>query len=200
MKISLIVEGPGDERAVPCLVAKTADLIGDHIIISRVIKSKGIHRLSRAGEIERFVKLADGPDIESILIVVDLDDGCPVSTREELSERISAMGDVLNAEVRICFCIREYECWFLENMDHLTLDAPEYGWLPDFSCENPTAKRDAKGILNSAMTKHYKEIVDQLKLTQRLDLKALYAQSRSYRRFVKALAGCDYDLIEATIA
>ncbi|CAN7645438.1 DUF4276 family protein [Phenylobacterium sp. LjRoot225] len=199
MRLALIVEGPGDAAAIPCLMAKTAIMVGDNIYAAPPITSGGIHKLRRAGHLEKMVLLADSRDVDAILLIVDVDDDCPVQVSKEFHGRIETIKDRVRSELRIALCVREYECWFLEGIENLRISAPDYGWDVNFVCNNPEQKRDAKGLINEAMSKHYKATTDQLILTQRLDLKSLYEKSRSYKRFVRAVTGADYDILDATI-
>ncbi|THD81764.1 MAG: DUF4276 family protein [Phenylobacterium sp.] len=197
MKIAVILEGGGDAQAVPCLITKTAQIMGMAVFAPHPIESGGIHKLSRPGQLERFVELAASRgDIEQIFIVVDLDDGCAAEMQVEFLRRIREMPNRPEVDVSVCFCVREYECWFLHEMETLRALAPDYEWRENFDCGDPSSIRDAKGKLNEAMSKHYKPMTDQLKLTQKLNLYKLYNNSRSFRKFVRALSGLDYELID----
>lgn len=193
----MILEGPGDLAAVPCLIAKTGQQLGMQIFAHDPIVCGGVHKLIRDGELERYAKLAASkPDTESILIILDLDDGCAAEFHAKFKARLDNISDELGKSVRVCFCVREYECWFLEDLENLKMVAPEYDWVEDYTCPEPAAIRGAKGYLNRGMRKHYKEITDQLALTRRLNFQHLFERSRSYRKFARALTGFEYDILQ----
>jgi len=201
MKVALIVEGFGDVQAMPTLAARTGAILGTQIHAHNPIRAGCVTAVAREGELERFLKMAASRDgLEAILVVLDLDDGCPGEMAASFIARYEAIKDEIVTPVRFCFCVREFEAWFLDNLEVLKAGAPEYDWDAEFVCADGSAKRDAKGLINSAMAKHYKEPIDQLKLTKKLELKALYQRSKSYRKFVKSLTGMDYELLETCFA
>ena len=198
MKLAVLIEGKGDLSSIPHLVARVGIHVGSNAIAPDPIRTGGYVQLKRPGQLERYVKMAASrPDIEHIVVAVDLDDGCAAECRREFDQRCSAIAEEIGRPVHIVFCIREYECWFLEVIETLREGAPEYEWKEGYQCIEPENKRDAKGILNDSMARHYRPIVDQLKLTRRIDLVELYNKSRSFRRFVKAVSGLDCDVLSA---
>lgn len=193
MKVAIIAEGPGDLKALPCLASKTGALFELEIFAPNPIKSGGFHVLRRDGQLERFVHMAARrPGIERILVVADLDDGCAAEQYRALIERAEAAARPYGIPIDVCFCIREYECWFLEVIQELSIAAESIEWAKIEEQKDPQSKRDAKGILNSLMNTHYKEQTHQLILTQKLDLFNLYNRSRSFRKFVKGITGFSY--------
>ncbi len=197
MKVAIILEGNGDLSAFPTLVAKTGAMLGMQIFAPNPIVSGGVQRMRRPGELERFVRLASSRnDIDAVLIVLDLDDGCAADMHQEFYQRINAMPNKSNVEVRVCFCVREYETWFLEDLEGLKNRLPQYEWDPHYSCPDPSRIRGAKEYINRGMKKTYKVIGDQIPITRALDLRRLFQVSRSYRKFVRALTGFEYEVIE----
>src|SRR5580658_4853050 len=195
MRVALILEGQGDVLAFPGMVRKIALQLREELIATNPIKTGGYHALKKAGQLERFVEMAARrPGVELVLIAVDLDDGCAAEERRAFERRCAKLSAGLNVDVRVAFCVREYECWFLENVDQLRVDAPEYNWDPSFVCSDPVRVRDAKGVISAAIRQHYKPTIDQLRLTMKLDLRKLYERNRSFRRFARALCGIDYEL------
>jgi hypothetical protein len=202
MNIALVVEGDGDHRAFPTLIAKTGQILGDHYVVGRPIIGGTAEKLARPGKLEAVLQLAASrPGADLILVAVDLDDGCPVDYQSQFRDRAEAISGALKGvPVRFAFCIREYEAWFVFNIESLRVAAPEFDWKAGWACEDPSVKRNAKGLLREAMARHYKPSVHQLRLTQCVDLKSLFAQSRAYRKLVKSLAGVDYELLEGYFA
>ena len=199
MNIALIVEGDGDHRAFPTLIAKTGAVVGEVHFANNPIKAGTAEKLAQEGKLEAALRLAASrAGAELVLVAVDLDDGCPVAYHADFERRAKALqtSGELGIPVRFCFCIREYEAWFLASLEALRLGAPEFDWIEAYTCDDPTAKRDAKGEICRAMERHYKPSSHQLILTRAMDLKTLYASSRSYRKFVKSVLGVEYDLIE----
>jgi hypothetical protein len=194
--IALVVEGPGDADAFPVLATKTGLEFGHHIIAPRPIRAGSYLRLQRAGELERFVVMAaTRQEADVVLIVVDLDDGCASEFHEEFARRAQAAADPFGKPVRVCFCIREYECWFLEDVANLIDQTPEIPWVDGYACANPPAIRGAKEELKRAMRKNYKETQDQSYFTRKLNLGELFVRSRSYRKFVKSVTGMSYEAL-----
>lgn len=197
MKIALIVEGDGDNRSFPTLITKTGLILEENYIVGRPIIGGTAEKLARTGRLESVLRLAATRDsVELILVAVDLDDGCPASYHDQFVQRANDISGCLKGiPVRFTFCIREYEAWFIYDIENLRNNAPEFGWKEGWSCDDPSLKRNAKGLLRDAMSKHYKPSAHQLKLTQAIDLKCLFKASRAYRKLVKSLAGVDYDIL-----
>jgi hypothetical protein len=201
VKLAVVVEGDGDQLAFPCLVARTGEVMGMQIFAPDPIMCRGFHKLSQPGQLERFVRLAaQRPDADAVLVVVDLDDGCAANSHHDFAQRADAIAAEIGKDVRICFCVREYECWFLNELDTLKAEAPEYGWVDGYSCVSPHEIRGAKGYLNRGMARHYKETIDQLSLTRRLNIRRLYGNSRSFRKFVRSMTGFEYDILDMAFA
>lgn len=191
--IALILEGLGDIEAYPALIGKVGQTLHQPYFAPQPIRAGGAERLRQPGQLERFVEMAaTRSQAEAVLVAVDLDDGCCVEWHEEFVRRSEEIADRYAKPVRVCFAIREFECWFLEDLDHLRAVAPEYDWRSDFSCANPSAVRGAKEALQAAMKARYKASTDQAVLAKKLDAPRLYQRSRSFRKFVRGVTGLDY--------
>ena len=190
------MEGVGDVQSFPTLVTKTAALFGMTLFAPNPIPAKGYANLSRPGQLERFAEMAASrPEATRVIIAVDLDDGCVVEAQQEFLRRCAPIAEKYKKPITICFAVREYECWFLENLDSLRQSAPEYGWL-DADVKSAHEIRGAKEALQRVMKKHYKESSDQSNLTRRLDIGSLAQKSRSFRKFVKCITDMDYAQID----
>ena len=76
----LLVEGFGDAEAVPFMLRRYANHLGFHTFspAPRPIKTGSLHKLSRPGELEKFITYGcRRPEGDSVLLCLDCDDGCP---------------------------------------------------------------------------------------------------------------------------
>lgn len=187
------MEGYGDAQAVPTLVAKTGLHFGYPAIAPDPIRAGEWKLLRRAGVLEKYLDLAASRNWDKILVVLDLEDDCAVSEAEAASRRVMEWMGQRDLDVEIIYLVREYETLFLwcpealGNIDRQNLPA------------DPEGVRGAKERVTLLTGRRYKETQDQLRYTQALDLNALYALSRSYRRFCKALTGLDYGTLSLLI-
>lgn len=201
MKVAVIVEGDGDIRAFPSLVAKIGEVVEIPVFAPQPIRAGGYLRLRKAGQLERYLEMAARrDDVDLILVSIDIDDHCPVEFFNEFNERAKPIIERFGVPVEFRFCVREYECFFLDLIEELAAATPEYGWLEVQLINNPQGIRGAKERLQRHMTKHYKEIIDQEVLTKKLDLKILYSRNRAFRRMVNAITGLGYDQLGARFA
>ncbi|WP_260483698.1 DUF4276 family protein [Sphingomicrobium flavum] len=188
MRFVSIVEGYGDESAVPCLIAKAAAHVGHDAFPLRPIRAGEWKKLTNAGELERYLELALSREPDKIFVVLDLDDGCCVNESATASARIDAWRNGREIDVSLVFIEREYESLFLASLDVLSA-----GQLPPHP--DPCMPRDAKFPLKAALGQRYKETQDQVLLTQRLDIELLYQRHRPFRKLMKDITGIDYDTL-----
>lgn len=182
---AIIVEGPGDQAALPALISRATAELGTPVFAPHPIKVGNWKRLKKLGQLERYVEAGMRPEVSGVIVSLDLDDGCPKVEIEEVEERRAALEARFMRPVRIILCPREYETWFLSQIDHLRSSAPEYSWDSDYTCSNPEARRDAKGEMSHAIGQVYKETTDQLRLTRHLDFRKLAKESRSFRKLLR---------------
>lgn len=200
INIALIVEGYGDLAAVPALVVKSAMMFNINVVVSNPIRSGGVDKLRRAGELERFVTMAAcRPDANLVLLVIDLDDDCAATMQKEFKQRCKDIEKRYCKPIEFCFIIKEFECWLLADLVNLREKCRDYNWLQDFRCERHYDIRGAKAMLGRAMRRHYKETVDQLKLAKALDLISLFSKDRSFRKFVKSVTQINYAILNQRI-
>lgn len=186
----MIVEGYGDAEAVPSLVAKTAIKFGTTAIAANPIRAGEWKSLKQVGSFERYLDLALTRRCDLILVVLDLEDDCPVAEAAIANERILSWKGGRDIRVELVFLAREYETLFLYETSCLPV-------VSDFDIpDDPMSVRGAKERIKSITGKRYKETQDQLRFTKELDLDALYAVCRSYKRFCKALIGLEYNQLE----
>jgi hypothetical protein len=200
VKIALIVEGQSDQESLPTLVAKVGELLQTQIFAPRPIRAGPYSKLGRQGALERYVELAASRDVESILIITDLDDGCPVEAARSWETRRSSLEVGFGIPINICLIKREFETWFLQNLTQLMQVTPEYGWKDQVTCPNPDEVRGAKEFLHKNCAKGYREVIDQPILVKKLDLLTLYNRDRSFRKFAKSVSGIGYADLDIAFA
>lgn len=112
-----------------------------------------------------------------MLILLDLDEGCPKSEAQRLAREISRLSPQL--PVAIVFAHREYETWFLASITAIVPNA-----VPPANVETI---RGAKQKLQSYLNYHYKERIHQPKLSARIDFSLAAKNSRSFQRLLHAI-------------
>lgn len=185
MMIQPIVEGQGDETAVPVLLRRLRDeaqVWG--LEVGRPHRRRRT-QLVRRDSLQVAVRVAVlHQDCAGILVLFDADDDCPKDLGPTLERwaREAAGG----RPCAVVMANREYEAWFLASIEALRGQAAV---LPDATSHpNPEAPRDAKGELERRMSRgvSYSATVDQVALTARLDLESAYRRCRSFRKLVNA--------------
>jgi len=188
MIIQPIVEGQGEEVAVPLLLRRLRDEAQAWGLEVATPHRKRRTQLVKKDSLQSAVRVAAlRPDCAGILVLFDADDDCPKELAPILEEwaREAASG-ILCAVV---MANREYEAWFLSSTEALRGRA---NILPDATSHpDPETPRDAKGELERRMRRgaSYSPTVDQATLTAHLDLETAYRRCRSFRRFVNAFGG-----------
>jgi hypothetical protein len=185
--IKPIVEGHGEVAALPVLLRRVA---GECFGIWNVpLLRPGRYPATRLLRRENGV-WTPGPDFAKagqhalnegatcILAVLDLDDGCPKVVYESLVASLGAATGLSPSCLVLAKC--EYEAWFLASCESLKDGIGPYP-------EDPEIVRDAKGALERHLQLEfpYVETTDQPGYSSRIDLKAAYRRSRSFRKLVK---------------
>lgn len=199
--LAVIAEGFGDVAALPPLIGRAAaeyDCLA--YALKPVIRVGGCSNLLRVGQLERWLVLAAGrADADAVLVVLDVDEGCPVQIRDEFEKRTAAISGRLGKPVLFCLIKSEFETWFLSDIENLSSQDSEYEWSDNIAVPNPERIRGAKEYINTLLTNTtYKETRDQEILARMIDVRALFNSNRSFKRFVKCITGLDYAVIEAT--
>lgn len=180
-----IVEGPGDVEAVLILIRK--------ILEANQLWNWSVGKPKKAGSLTKlknnlrgFLEIARvDRDCGGILILLDLDDGCPRT--EALALAQAARQESLDVPTAIVLAHREYEAWLLASLPTI---AGSYSLPPDLHFEgNVEDIRGAKEWLQKEMPpgKAYKETFHQAKLTAQIDLETAKQHSRSFRRLCHAV-------------
>jgi hypothetical protein len=174
LPVACIVEGHGEERAVPILLRRLVRFVNPQVyadVRPPIRKPRGT-RLSGGG-LEGAVELAVRglPPSGVVLVIVDSDDDCHKKQAPLLLERAirTAAG---RRPVAVVLAKREFEAWFIDASESIAgyaglkigLAAPP----------NPESIRDAKGWLRENMPsgRKYSETVDQPALAKIFDLTA----------------------------
>lgn len=185
MIIQPIVEGQGDEAAVPLLLRRLQDEAKAWgFEVGRPHRRRRT-QLVKKDSLQIAVRVAAlREDCAGILILFDADDDCPAELAPTLEQWAREAAGVIPCAV--VMANREYEAWFLASIEALRGRAgipPEAASHP-----RPEAPRDAKGELERRMLGGacYSATVDQAPLTAHLDLQSAYRRCRSFRKLVSA--------------
>ncbi len=183
-KIVPIVEGDGDAKAVPVLIRR---VLHDRLRLYdwEVTHPKKAHSLptlrKKLANYLRYAAMED--EAQGVLILLDLDDGCPKEEAQRLAAEIRSQAARL--PVAIVLAHREYEAWFLASIETI---APQYGedLTPPADVESV---RDAKGWLSRRLFPggRYKETAHQPSMTTEIDFDLAARRSRSFSRFLHAV-------------
>lgn len=163
--VAPIVEGHGEETALPVLLR----LLNPSVEVKRPVRVPK-SKIVKPAETEHYVRIAraniDDPRFGLILLVVDADEDCPGQLGPRLLSQMQP-----NANGAACFVAvaqREYESWLLAGLD-------------DFQHLDPHAAGNAKSRLGSINNERYRETVDQVRFTSRIDVTRA-CRSVSFRR------------------
>lgn len=185
MILQPIVEGQGEEKAVPVLLRR---LVGSaqawDIQIARPHRRKR-SQLVDESQLRKAVQVAKlTPDCGAILVILDADDDCP----KELAPRLAAWAtdEARPLPCEVVLANREYEAWLLAGVAPLKghhrvrPDAPFH--------DEPESPRDAKGQIESLLMPGttYMPTVDQAPLTAGFDLADAFRACRSFRKLTKS--------------
>ncbi|MBL8263492.1 MAG: DUF4276 family protein [Xanthomonadaceae bacterium] len=184
--LQLVVEGHGEQAASQLLIRRILhERLEDYAsAVLRPQRRTSIPALlSRNGEaLLRYQRVAE-LDGDSVLWLLDHDDGCPLDSLREAYEIFRQEG--VAKPTAIAFLCREYESLFLEDANC----CESYYKVPAGLFHEGRLARDAKGHISKTLPRGttYKPTVDQAPLTARLDLVRLQAVSRSYRHLEATL-------------
>ena len=181
-RVCAIVEGFGDVDAIPHLIAKIGAYHETVIVSPDPIRAGEWPRVKRAGELERLLGLAASRKWDQILIVLDLDDDCPVEEAALARERINNWLNGRDIVVSVVFFEREYETLFLH--DPGCLGDVDLTKVP----ADPASLRDAKGPLKGLIGRRYKETSDQKRFTEKLSVDHLLENCRCFQKLHKEVS------------
>ena len=185
MNIVPIVEGQGEETAVPLLLRRLRDEAGLwNLEVGRPIRQRRTQLVKKA-TLQAAVRIATvREDCAAILVLFDADDDCPKECAPTLE--LWACEAAGGKPCAVVIANREYEAWFLAGMEALRGHCRiQQGAV---SHHDPESVRPAKEELERNMPPgvSYSPPVDQVKLTAHLDFERAYRNCRSFRKLVKA--------------
>jgi hypothetical protein len=181
VSLGCIVEGDGEKRAAPKLLARIAENLAPQVQLRFPEPFRaGRNKLVKPGEIERTIELVvrrlTAP--RGVFILLDADDDCPANLGPELLARAArARPDVPFALV---LANREYEAWFLAAIESLAGHCELPTELPPFP--DPESIRGAKERISRLMRRgrRYSPTADQSELTLRFDMELARQRSPSF--------------------
>ena len=193
-RIVSIVEGHGDEEAVPILLRRIAasSLAGAIDVRSPIRVDR--KKIVKEAELERAVELAARKAGANgrILILLDAEDDCPGQLAPDLLRRAcAARGD---RAIRVVLAKIEYEAWFLAAVDSI---AGQLGIEVAVPPPEPESVRGAKEWLTRRMPagQSYRPTRHQAALTRTFDMDAARRAAPSFdklwRDVTALLSGAD---------
>ena len=186
-RLLAIVEGEGEVAAVPRLLTSALANVERHDWFVDQRRTMRVGALpafrSKLDKYGAYLRLLN-PD--AVLILLDLDDGCPKAEAQDLASSIR--GFALPFPVAVVLACREYEAWFLASLPSITKKQPVLSVEAEFDRE-PEDPRDCKGRLSAMMPPGtiYKPTLHQAPFTSALDFELATERSRSFRRLVHAV-------------
>ena len=182
-----IVEGHGEKDAVPLLLRRILSLYEKwNWTIARPIQVGNINKLRM--KLSSFIKYAlKHKDCAGILILLDLDDGCPAIEKSKLSKQINSL--YIHCPVSVVFAHREYEAWFLASIETIAKNKNNKFLKDLIYTKDIESKRGVKEWLTSQLPSgySYKPTVDQARFTKLIDIHLAKQRSRSFRRLCHAI-------------
>lgn len=184
--IVTIVEGDGEENALPILLRRIAnELLGRYDVVFPPGRVHNRGGLTCPGGIENILErtIARTRGADRILILLDADDDCPARLGPELQSRAAAARP--DKRVAVVLANREYEAWFLAAAPSL---AGHRGLADDLAAPaDPEKPRGCKEWLSDRRTdgKSYRPTVDQAALTAVFDLALARSNAPSFDKLCR---------------
>jgi hypothetical protein len=185
----LLVEGDGEVEAGRELIRRVLyEQLSRFNFELEVGNAQGNGNITTPGGIEKLLERTRRlPGCKGVIVLLDAEKDhqeCPPALARELAKRAEALGLPFSVVVACANC--EYESWFLASLDTIRDDY----LVPDAKYEgDPEQECSAKGWLSRRMRgqRNYKETLDQVKMTSRIDMARVQQNSRSFRRLVHAV-------------
>lgn len=186
MKIVPIVEGHGEQDAVPLLLRQIIQEVSPQtqVGVGTAIRVHKHQFINNDNEFRRHVSLArlKAEAHGAILIILDADSDCAATTGPALLQRARAYAN--DMDIFVCFAIREYEAWLIASLDSLR---GQRG-IPN----NVTVPRDVESVNNPKRWLdqimgdiRYRETIHQAALTARINTQIASQNSRSFLRLYR---------------
>lgn len=183
MKIVPIVEGHGEQDAIPLLLRRIAGNVNPQALV-KVGQAIRVHKhqfVNNDDKLRRYVSLArlKAGDGGAIIIILDADDDCAANKGPTLLAKAQAYAT--DRDLFVAFAIREYETWLLASLVSLR---GQYGIpqnvdeLADVeTIDNPKSRLDR--IMGG---RFYRETIHQAALTAKIDIQLTARNSQSFSR------------------
>jgi Domain of unknown function (DUF4276) len=201
-KLLAVVEGPGDEDAIPFMLRTwffEKGVAADFVTSNLAVKAKSCGRLTAKWDeakhlgIEHYVSIALLDDPDAVIVILDADKECitraqngsPPFGPELLARAKSVAGTI---PVSVVVADPEMEIWYLAAQEHLIskkmLSASDL--LQDEYFDQP--RSGCKGTLAKLLGRKYDETSDQPRLASKLSFadQRMY-RCRSFKKLVKEL-------------
>lgn len=187
--IAPIVEGHGEQQAVPRLLQRiaAAEALAVPLRVNEPIRVKSGSFFNDANYFNRYLALAAAKARQRagghVLILLDCEDDCPGRLGPALLDR--ARRSAADASIVVALAHREYETWFIAAAQSLRGVEGLSGDV--VAAADPEATRNAKGWLGRHMPHGYDPITHQLAFTHAFDLAAARAVA-SFDRLCRKIA------------
>ncbi|HUP62737.1 MAG TPA: DUF4276 family protein [Thermoanaerobaculia bacterium] len=184
MIVQPIVEGQGEEAAVPVLLRMLRDQAQAWTLQIARPHRRRRSQLVKKDTLQTAVRVAAlKAECAAIIVILDADDDCPAELAPKMQEWANEAAGAKTCAIVIAN--REYEAWLLASIETLRgrrsflADAEEH--------RDPERPRDAKGELERRMQpgSSYSPSVDQAAMTAHLEPALVYSRCRSFRKLVK---------------
>jgi hypothetical protein len=187
-----IVEGHGEQKSAIRTVVRrvwTEILGGEYVNVLRPIREPRSKLVTREGLVKA-VQLADiklreldSDDRSMVLVLFDADEDLPCVLAPRLIETICE--ECAHLDVAVVLPKPEFETWFAAAAESLTsyFDLEITAPSPD-----PEAMGQRKGAVRRWMHRVYSETIDQVRLTEAMDVKLCRSRSPSFDKLCRELA------------
>lgn len=196
LSIAVVVEGQGEEEALPVLLRRIAAEMDPPVYLRHPIElvRRLRNKIVKPRELENAVELAarNLGGRGAILVLLDSDDDCPAELGPSLLKR--AQGARKDLPVGVALANREFESWFVAAADSLR---GQCGLGDDISApEDPEVLRNPKRWLTERMTGScsYSPTTDQATMAKTFDLTLCRQRSGSFDKLHREVAGLLEDL------
>ncbi|MGO9567250.1 MAG: DUF4276 family protein [Desulfomonilaceae bacterium] len=182
VRLVAIVEGQGDEKAVPILLKRILESMGVYTVCPdyKPVRQRR-HKIVKKDELERAIQLAmRRKNAGAILVLLDADDDCPASLGPQLLERAKKASRL---PVAVVLAKKEFEAWFLGCLESFRgfLGVPADAEAPD----DPETV-DGKGRLRSiCLGTKYSSTLHQVAFASRMDFSLCRDRCPSFDKFFR---------------
>lgn len=179
--IGLIIEGAGDDAALPILLRRHLQDKSDfRDVLGKGIPIKGVSNATKVDGIEGYVSAAASrPGCLGILVVLDTDESAPSELEQALRDRI--MGRVAQPFVVAC-AERDYEDWLYASVETLELGEIVYN-------EGTRGALAIEEAVKHLTGRSYTKPIWQPRLTHRMDIPLARSRSPSLDKMLSEFDG-----------